>query len=179
MESKGIYCLSNYNRFRSNSPTKRNFWSLEEQEKRHKERAEWEKYPGTDGVFAAFTQTGEERATAEWMEEGRRILEKEGRTKATEEEVNRMGEEGTGFNFVGPRGKKEMEFTLRAVHSYECKWDARTMHLPPVDMKVPDDQKYRAKRTQITQQVKGLGCTCYIAFEERGMRKWIEERKEA
>ena len=53
------------------------------------------------------------------------------------------------------------------------------MHLPPVDMKVPDDQKYRAMRTQITQQVKGLGCRCHIAFEERGMRKWIEERKEA
>ena len=24
--------------------------------------------------------------------------------------------------------------------------------------------------------MKGLGCTCYIAFEERGMRKWIGEK---
>ena len=50
------------------------------------------------------------------------------------------------------------------------------MHLPPIDMNVPEDQKYRAMRTQITQQVKGLGCTCYIAFEEREMRKWIAEK---
>ena len=50
------------------------------------------------------------------------------------------------------------------------------MHLPPIDMDVPEDQKYRAMRTQITQQVKGLGCACYIAFKEREMRKWIAEK---
>ena len=52
--------------FCSNSPRKRNFWSSEEQRKRDEERAEWEKNP-TDGVFEAFTQKGEEKATAEWM----------------------------------------------------------------------------------------------------------------
>ena len=67
--------------FRSNSLTKRNLWSPEEQEKRDKEGAEWEKNPGADEMFAAFTQTGKERATAEWMDEGRRILEEEGRTQ--------------------------------------------------------------------------------------------------
>ena len=88
-----------------------------------------------------------------------------------------MGEEGFGFNFLGAKGREGREYTLRAVHNYKCKWDANTMHLPPVDMNVPEDQKYRAMRTQITQKVMELGCTCYIAFEERGMRKWIEEKK--
>ena len=162
--------------FRSNSPTKKNFWSPEEQKKRDMETAEWEKNPGTDKVFAAFTQTGKERATAEWMDEGRRILEEEGKTQATEEGANRMEMEKPGFNFLGRKGREGKEFTLRAVHSYKCKWDARTMHLPPINLNVPEDQKYRAMRTQITQQVKGLGCTCYVAFKERGMRKWIEER---
>ena len=52
------------------------------------------------------------------------------------------------------------------------------MHLPPIDMNVPSDQKYRATgmRTQITQQVKSLGCTCFNAFEERRMRQWREEQ---
>ena len=163
--------------FRSNSPTKRNFWSLEEQRKREEEMKEWEKNPETDEVFAAFTQTGKERATAEWMEEGRRILEEDGKTQDEEEEANKEGKEGFGFNFLRARGRKGREYTLRAVHNYKCKWDANTMHLPPIDMNMPEDQKYRAMRTQITQKVKELGCTCYIAFEERGMRKWIEEKK--
>ena len=113
------------------------------------------------------------------MEEGRRILASKGKSKATKEEVNKMDEGGFRFNFIGARGREGKEFTLRAVHNYKCKWDARTMHLPPIDMNFPDDQKYRAMRIQIAQQVTGLGCTCYVAFEERGMRKWLEERKEA
>ena len=40
-----------------------------------KEMTEWEKNPGKDGLFEAFTQTGSVRATEEWMEEGKRILE--------------------------------------------------------------------------------------------------------
>ena len=55
---------------------------------------EWEKNPETDEVFAAFTQTGKERATAEWMDEGRRILEKGGRTQEGKEEANKTGGEG-------------------------------------------------------------------------------------
>ena len=85
------------------------------------ETAEWEKNPGTDEVFAAFTQMGKERATAEWMEEGRRILEEEGKTQVTKEEANKMGEEKPGFNFLGKKGREGREFTLRAVHSYKCK----------------------------------------------------------
>ena len=46
-----------------------------------KEMAEWEKNPETDEVFAAFTQTGKDRSTAEWMEEGRRILQEGGKTQ--------------------------------------------------------------------------------------------------
>ena len=161
--------------FRSNNPTERNFRSQEEQEERGREKAEWERSPGTDEVFAAYTQTGKERATAEWMDEGRRILEKEGKTQ--EEGANEMGKEGFGFYFLGAKGKEGREYTLRAVHNYKCKWDAKTMHLPPIDMNVPEDQKYRAMRTQMTQKVKKLGCACYVAFEERGMKKWIEERK--
>ena len=163
--------------FRSNSPTKRNFWSPEEQEKRDKERAEWEKNPGKDEVFAAYTQTGKEKATAEWMDEGRRKLEEGERAQEGKEEANKIGKEGLGFNFLGAKGREGREYTLRAIHSYKCKWDARTMHLPPIDMNVPEDQKYRAMRTQITQKVKELGCTCYVAFEERGMRKWIEGKR--
>ena len=49
------------------------------------------------------------------------------------------------------------------------------MHIPPIDMNVPENQKYGAMRTQITQQVKGLGCACFVAFEERKMRQWINE----
>ena len=141
-----------------------------------KKMAEWEKNSGTDEMFEAFTQTGNERATMEWMEEGKRILEGGGKTQETKEEENKTDEEKQGFTFLGKKRREGREFTLRAVHSYRCKWDARTMHLPPIDMNVPEDQKYRAMRTQITQQVKGLGCTCYLAFEERGMRKWIEEK---
>ena len=152
--------------FRSNSPTKRNFWSPEEQEKRDKERAEWEKSPGADEMFAAFTQTGKERATAEWMDEGRRILEEGGKTQEEKKGANKMNREGFGFNFLGAKGREGREYTLRAVHNYKRKWDAKTMHLPPIDMNVPDDQKYRAMRAQITQKVKELGCTCYVAFEE-------------
>ena len=138
---------------------------------------EWEKNPETDEIFAAFTQTGKERATAEWMEEGRRILEEGGKTQDEEGEANKTGKEESGFNLLGAKGREGREYTLRAVHNYKCKWDANTMHVPPIDMNVPEDQKYRAMRTQITQKVKELGCTCYIAFEERGMRKWIEEKK--
>ena len=47
------------------------------------------------------------------------------------------------------------------------------MHIAPIDMNVPEDQKYRAMRTQITQQVKRLGCACFVAFEEKKMRQWI------
>ena len=112
------------------------------------------------------------------MDEGRRILEEGVKTQEKREEANEMGKEGFGFNFLGAKGREGREYTLRAVHNYKCKWDAKTMHLPPIDMNVPEDQKYRAMRTQITQKVKELGCTCYVAFEERGMRKWIEGRKE-
>ena len=148
-----------------------------------KEMTEWEENPETDGLFEAFTQTGSVRATEEWMEEGKRILdegkrviERRKETQETKEEENKKEEGGQGFNFLGKKGREGKEFTLRAVHSYKCKWDARTIHLPPIDMNVPEDQKYRAMRTQITQQVKSLGCTCYIAFEERGMRRWIAEK---
>ena len=150
-----------------------------------KEMAEWEKNPETDGMFEAFTQTGKERSTEEWMKEGKRILEggkqetEEEGTQGTEGVGDRTWEREKGFDFLGKKGREGKEFTIRAVHSYRCKWDARTMHLPPIDMNVPEDQKYRAMRTQITQQVKGLGCTCYIAFEEREMRKWIVEKGNA
>ena len=75
--------------FRSNSPTKRNMWSKEEQEKRDRETAEWEKGPGKDEALEALTQTGEEeeenvemtqreeRGTEVWMAEGRRLLEED------------------------------------------------------------------------------------------------------
>ena len=57
------------------------------------------------------------------------------------------------------------------------------MHLPPIDIGVPADQRYRVMRTQVTQQVERLGCKCYVAFEERRMREWLgkedEETKQA
>ena len=52
--------------------------------------------------------------------------------------------------------------------------NAQTMHLPPIDMNVPREQKSRAMRTQITKQVKRIGCACFLAFEERKLRQWIE-----
>ena len=158
---------------RRNSPTKRNFWSPEEQEKWDKERAEWERNTGKDEVFAAFTQTGEARATADQVEVGEEVLkEQQGKKK---EEANKMREEGFGFNFLGKKGREGDEFTLRAVHGYKCKWDTKTMHLPPIDMNVPENQKYRAMRRQVTQQVERLGCACFVAFEERKMKQWISE----
>ena len=167
--------------FRSNSPTKRNLWSKEEQEKREKENAEWEKGPGKDDTRGALTQTGEEkeedvemtqteeRGTAAWMTEGIRLLEEGG----NEEENTRQG-----FTYAGKKGRKDREFILSAIHSYKCKWDTQTMHLPPIDIGVPTDQRYRAMRTQVTQQVERLGCKCYIAFEERRMREWLEKQGE-
>ena len=164
--------------FRSNSPTKRNFWSKEEQEKRDKETAEWEKDPGKDETFEALTQTGgngtqdvemtqtEERAMAEWMAEGKRLLEEEER------------QQGPGFEFLGKEGRGEREFVLSAVHSFKCKWEAQTMHVPSIDIGVPTDQRYRAMRTQITQQVERLECKCYIAFEERKMEDWLGKQRE-
>ena len=162
--------------FRSNSPTRRSLWSKEEQEKRDKETAEWEKDPDKDGIIEALTQTGEEkggeeddiemtqteeRATAVWMEEGRNLL---------------VGGKGQGFTFLGREGRKGRELILSVVHSHMCKWDAQTMHLPPIDIGVPEEQRYKALRTQVTQQVERLGCKCFIAFEERRMRKWLEEQ---
>ena len=47
--------------FRSSSPTRRNARSKEEQEKKDKEAAEWEKDPSKDTALEALTQTGEER----------------------------------------------------------------------------------------------------------------------
>ena len=160
--------------FRSSSQTKKSMWSKEEQEKRDKDAAEWERGPEgytTDGL----TQTGEEeeediemtqdkgRATAEWMEEGRNLL---------------VGGQRQEFTFLGKEGRKGKELVLSAVHSHMCKWDAQTMHLPPIDIGVPEDQKYRALRTQVTQQVERLGCKCFIAFEERRMRQWLEKQDE-
>ena len=159
--------------FRNTSPTKGNLWSKEEQEKRDKETAEWEKGPEEDKDIEALTQTGEEkeedvemtqegeRATAIWMEEGRNLLE---------------GKQRREFTFLGKEGRKEKELVISAVHSHKCKWDAQTMNLPPIDIGVPEEQKYKALRTQITQQVERLGCKCYVAFEERRMRKWLEEQ---
>ena len=166
--------------FRSNSPTKRNLWSKDEQEKRNKEAAEWEKDPGKDDTLDALTQTGEEkeedvemtqteeRGTAVWMAEGRRLLEEE------EDKGKDPGEQG--FTFMGKEGRKDKEFVLSAIHSYKCKWDTQKMHLPPIDIGVPVDQRYRAMRTQVTQQVERLGCKCFIAFEERRMREWLKNR---
>ena len=143
--------------FRSNSPTKRNLWSNEEQEKRNKEAAEWEKGPGKDDALEALTQTGEERkedvemtqteerGTAIWMAEGKKLLEEGER----EEESLGAGE----FLYMGKTGRKDKEFVLSAIHSYKCKWDTQTMHLPPIDIGVPADQRYRAMRTQVKQQV--------------------------
>ena len=108
----------------------------------------------------------------EWMEEGRKALE--AGMQEAKEEVNKTKEEGFGFNFLGKKGREDKEYTLRAIHNYKCKWEGQTMHLLPVDMNVPSEQKYRAMRTQIKQQVERLGCRCYIAFEERKMRQWIE-----
>ena len=159
--------------FRSNSPTKRNLWGKEEQEKRDKETAEWEKGPEEDRTLDELTQTGEkededvemtqegERATAVWMEEGKDLL---------------MGKQRQEFTFLGKQGRKGKELVISAVHSHMCKWDAQTMNLPPIDIGVPEEQRYRALRTQITQQVERLGCKCYVAFEERRMRKWLEEQ---
>ena len=65
-----------------------------------KEMAEWETNPGTDGLFEAFTQTGKERATEEWMEEGRRILEKGEGTQEAKEEENKTDEKKQGFIFL-------------------------------------------------------------------------------
>ena len=139
---------------------------------KNKTEEEWEKGPEEDKIFGALTQTGEERtedvemtqaeerATAVWMEEGRKLLI-EGRQD---------------FTFLGKEGRKEKELVLSAVHSHTCKWDAQTMNLPPIDIGVPEEQKYRALRTQVTQQVERLGCKCYIAFEERRMREWLEKR---
>ena len=141
---------------------------------RNKTEEEWEKGPEEDKIFGALTQTGEEgtgdiemtqaedRATAVWMEEGRKLLV-EGRQD---------------FTFLGKEGKRGKELILSAVHSHTCKWDAQTMNLPPVDIGVPEEQRYRALRTQITQQVERLGCRCYIAFEERRMREWLGKQSE-
>ena len=160
--------------FRNSSPTKRSILSKEEQEKRDKEAAEWERGPKED-IVETLTQTGEgkqedvemtqeeERATAVWMEEGRNLL---------------VGGQRQEFTFLGKEGRKGKELIISAVHSHMCKWDAQTMNLPPVDIGVPEEQRYRALRTQITQQVERLGCKCYIAFEERRMRKWLEEQGE-
>ena len=104
----------------------------------------------------------EERATAVWMEEGKKLLV-EGRQD---------------FTFLGKEGRKGKELVISAVHSHMCKWDAQTMNLPPIDIGVPEEQRYRALRTQITQQVERLGCKCYIAFEERRMREWLEKQSE-
>ena len=155
--------------FRSNSPTNRSLWSKEKQEKRDKETAEWEKGPEEDKTMEALTQTGEEkdvemtqaeeRATAVWMEEGRKLL---------------VGEGKQDFTFLGKEGRKGKELILSTVHSHTCKWDAQTMHLPPIDIGVPEEQRYKALRTQVTQQVERLGCKCYVAFEERRMRRWLE-----
>ena len=160
--------------FRSNGPAKKDLWSKEEQEKRDKETAEWEKGPEEDRTVEGLTQTGEEkeeeendvemtqaegRATAIWMEEGRNLL---------------VGGRRQEFTFLGKEGRRGKELTLSTVHSHMCKWDAQTMHLPPIDIGVPEDQRYKALRTQVTQQVERLGCKCYIAFEERRMRKWLE-----
>ena len=143
-----------------------------EQGERNRTEEEWEKGPEEDKIFGALTQTGEEekedvemtqteeRATAIWMEEGRKLLV-EGRQD---------------FTFLGTEGRKGKELILSAVHSHTCKWDAQTMNLPPIDIGVPEEQRYRALRTQVTQQVERLGCKCYIAFEERRMREWLEKR---
>ena len=163
--------------FRSSSPTKRNLWSKEEREKRDREAAEWEKNPGRNDALEVLTQTGEEkegdvemtqaeeRGTAIWMAEGKKLLEEE----EGEKEDSRTRE----FLYIGKEGRKDKEFVLSAIHSYKCKWDTQTMHLPPIDIGVPADQRYRAMRTQVTQQVERLGCKCYIAFEEWRMREWL------
>ena len=145
-----------------------------EQGERNKAEEEWEKGPEEDKNFGALTQTGDEGtgdiemsqaediATAVWTEEGKKLLV-EGRQD---------------FTFLGKKGRKGKELILSAVHSHMCKWDAQTMNLPPVDIGVPEEQRYRALRTQITQQVERLGCKCYIAFEERRMREWLGKRGE-
>ena len=163
--------------FRSNSPTKKGLWSKEEQEKRDKETAEWETGPGKDRTMEELMQPGEEveeedrdvemtqeeeRPTAIWMEEGKELL---------------IGKKKQDFTFLGKEGRKGEELILSAVHSHICKWDAQTMNLPPIDIGVPEEQKYKALRTQVTQQVERLGCKCFIAFEERRMRKWLEEQE--
>ena len=166
--------------FRSNSPTKRTCGAKKNKGRETcKETAEWEKNSGADEVFAAFTLTGEERATAVWMEQGRNILNGGETTQSAKEEANKMKGESFGFNFIGKKGRKGKEFTLRAVNSYKGKWDAQTMHLPPIDMSVPDDQKNRAMRTQINQQVERLDCKGFKAFEERKWKQWIEEQRGA
>ena len=97
--------------FRSSSPTKRNLWSKEEQEKRDKETAEWEKGPEEDKTVEALTQTGEEkeediemtqeeeRAMAVWMEEGRNLL---------------VGDQRQEFTFLGKEGRKGRELVISA-----------------------------------------------------------------
>ena len=168
--------------FRSNSPTKSNNGSKEEQGRRDKEMAEWEKGPGKDEALEALTETGEgeeediemtqkeERGTEDWMAEGRRLLE--------EDEGEKRDPGMKGFIYMGKEGRTDREFVLSAIHSYKCKWDTQTMHLPSIDIGVPADQRYRAMRTQVTQQVERLGCKCYIAFKERRMRDWLEKQDE-
>ena len=88
-------------------------------------------------MFEAFTQTGEKKETAEWMEEGRKALE--AGTQEAKKEVNKRKEGGFGFNFIGKKGREDKEYTLRVIHNYKCKWDGQTMHLPPVDMNVASE----------------------------------------
>ena len=113
------------------------------QGKTSKAEEEWDKGPEEDKTFGALTQTGEggsediemtqegERATAVWMEEGKKLL---------------VGGR-QDFTFLGKEGRRGKELILSAVHSQTCKWDAQTMNLPPVDIGVPEEQRYRALRT--------------------------------
>ena len=111
--------------------------------------AEWERNPGRDEVFAALTQTGEKKTAADQEEEEVEESGKQQRKEGGKEEANEAGGKNPGFSFLGRKGRKEDELTLRAVHGYRCKWDAKTMHIPPIDMNVPESQKYGAMRTQI------------------------------
>ena len=93
--------------FRSNSPTQRNFWSQEEREKRLKEMAEWERNPGKDEVFAALTQTGEKKATADQEEEEDERSGKQQGDEGGKEEANKTGGRNPGFSFLGKKERKE------------------------------------------------------------------------
>ena len=98
--------------FRSNSPTKRDMWSKEDKKEKDKETAEWEKDPGKDDALEALTQTGEgkeedvemtqaeERGTAIWMAEGKRLLEKE--------EGGKREPGLKGFTYIGKEGEKRL-----------------------------------------------------------------------